>query len=54
MNTHIERIKEYKNQFPQLCHASNILKKFDDGKKVGELTAIAARYVVFLESNQYS
>lgn len=51
MNTYIDKITEYRNKFQQLCHASNILKKFEDGKKVDELTLIAERYVVFLEKN---
>lgn len=51
MKTNVEKITEYKNQFSQLCHASNILKKFEDGKKLNELNSIAERYIVFLESN---
>ena len=51
MKTTIEKISDYKTQYPQLCHASNILKKFDDGKKINELNSIAEQYIVFLEGN---
>lgn len=47
----IEKIREYKNNYPQLCHASNIIKKYDDGKKLTELMSIAKRYLDYLDSN---
>ena len=49
--TNIEKISEYRNQYSQLCHASNILKKYDDGQKIDKLTLIIDRYIVFLEGN---
>ena len=49
--TNIEKISEYKNQYSQLCHASNILKKYDDGQKTDKLLLIIDKYIVFLEGN---
>lgn len=51
MNESIERIKGYKERFPQLCHASNILKKYDDGQKIDQLQRITERYIPYLEAN---
>lgn len=51
MNENIERIKEYKDRFPQLCHASNILKKYEDGQKIDQLQSIIERYIPYLEAN---
>lgn len=51
MNESIERIKEYKNRFPQLCHASNIIKKYEDGQKIDQLQRIIERYIPYLEAN---
>ena len=51
MNESIERIKGYKERFPQLCHASNILKKYDDGHKIDQLQRITERYIPYLEAN---
>ena len=51
MNESIERIKRYKERFPQLCHASNILKKYDDGQKIDQLQRITERYIPYLEAN---
>ena len=47
----IDIIREYRDKHPQLCHASNILKKYDDGQKVTQLMQIADKYVVYLEEN---
>ena len=51
MNNNIEKITSYRNHYPQLCHASNILKKYEDGKKTDKLTLIMDQYVTFLEGN---
>ena len=51
MKNNIELITQYKNQYPQLCHASNILKKYEDGKKLEELNQIVDKYVDYLEKN---
>ena len=51
MNNNIEKITSYRNHYPQLCHASNILKKYEDGQKTDKLTLIMDQYVTFLEGN---
>ena len=51
MKTNIEKIIEYKDQYPQLCHASNIIKKFEDGKHIEELTLIINKYHNYLKRN---
>ena len=51
MNNKIERITSYRNQYPQLCHASNILKKYEDGQKTDKLMLIMDQYVPCLEGN---
>ena len=45
------KITEYNGQYRQLCHASNIIKKHDDGKKEKQLSLIAEKYLLFLEGN---
>ena len=47
----IDIIREYHEKYPQLCHASNILKKYDDGQKVNQLMQIADKYAIYLEEN---
>ena len=47
----IDFIREYRDKHSQLCHASNILKKYDDGQKIEQLIQIADKYVVYLEEN---
>ena len=47
----IDIIREYRDKYPQLCHASNILKKYDDGQKITQLMQIADKYVFYLEGN---
>lgn len=47
----IDVIREHRNSHPQLCHASNILKKYDDGQKIEQLQKIADKYVTYLENN---
>lgn len=49
--TSIEIIRELRDQYPQLCHASNILKKFDDKQKVPQLLQVSDEYVKYLEGN---
>ncbi len=51
MSNNIEKVLEYKKNHPQLCHASNILKKHREGKKIKELNEIVEKYIVFLEGN---
>ena len=51
MNNNLELITKYKNQYPQLCHASNILKKYESGQKIEELERITNQYVIFLDGN---
>ena len=46
-----EQIKEYKNLYPQLGHASNILKKYEVGEKLDKLTLISDQYIKYLEGN---
>ena len=46
-----DQIIEYNGQYRQLCHASNIVKKHDDGKNEKQLTLIAEKYLIFLEGN---
>ena len=47
----IDIIRNYHDKFPQLCHASNILRKYDDGQKITQLARIADKYVIYLEEN---
>ena len=47
----IDIIREYHEKYPQLCHASNILKKYDDGQKISQLMQIANKYATYLEEN---
>lgn len=47
----IDIIRDYKDKYPQLCHASNILKKYDDRQKTTQLMLIADKYVVYLMEN---
>jgi len=47
----IEIIREFHEKYPQLCHASNILKKYDDGQKISQLMQIADKYATYLEEN---
>lgn len=51
MRNDFEKIREYKELYPQLCHASNIIKKYDDGQKVVELKLIAKEYLKYLKGN---
>ena len=50
-NSSIDIIREYHEKYPQLCHASNILKKHDVGQKIDQLMQIADKYVTYLEKN---
>lgn len=47
----IDIIRGYHEKYPQLCHASNILKKYDDGQKIDQLMQIADKYVIYLKEN---
>lgn len=51
MNNTFEIIQAYKSHYPQLCHASNILKKYETGEKLDQLTLIAEHYIIYLEGN---
>ena len=51
MRNTIGKIVEYKSIYPQLCHASNIIKKYEDGKKMDQLVQVAEKYAVYLEDN---
>ncbi len=44
-------IREYHERYPQLCHASNILRKHEDAKEIDRLMQIANKYVTYLEEN---
>ena len=44
-------IREYHAKYPQLCHASNILKKYGDGQKISQLIQVADKYATYLEEN---
>lgn len=51
MKSNIDIIKEYFDQYPQLCHASNIIKKYNDGKKMDMLLSIMDKYVIYIKQN---
>ncbi len=50
-NSSVDIIREYHEKYPQLCHASNILKKNVRGQKLTQLQQIADKYVTYLEGN---
>lgn len=49
--SNIDKIRELHEQYPQLCHASNILNKYEANDKIQELTKIANKYIVYLTGN---
>ena len=54
MTSNIEKIRKYKDCYPQLCHASNIIKKYDDEKKtdkLDKLQQIIREYIEYLDGN---
>ncbi len=51
MKSNIEKIIEYKDQYPQLCHASNIIAKSKKGDKIAALQKIIEQYIKYLEGN---
>lgn len=51
MHNNVDIIKAYLNQHPQLCHASNIIKKYSDGKKMDMLLPIMDKYVIYITKN---
>lgn len=50
-NSSFDIIREYHERYPQLCHASNILRKHEDAKEIDRLMQIANKYVIYLEEN---
>ena len=53
MKSVIDKIYEYYEKYPQLCHASNILTKFEKNQSVDKLKLIANRYLEYIEGNLY-
>ena len=51
MSNNVDLIKAYYKQYPQLCHASNIIRKYNDGKKMDQLLSIMDKYVIYLTKN---
>lgn len=49
--SNITTIEAYFHQYPQLCHSSNILKKYEDKRHLKELTNIIDHYIPFIEGN---
>lgn len=49
--SNIDKIRELHEQYPQLCHASNILNKYEDNDKIPQLTKIVKKYIVYLTEN---
>ena len=41
--SNIDKIRELHEQYPQLCHASNILNKYEDNDKIPQLTKIVKK-----------
>ena len=49
--SNIDKIREFHEEYPQLCHASNILNKYEVEEKIPQLTKIAEKYIVYLTEN---
>lgn len=49
--SNIDKIRELHEEYPQLCHASNILNKYEAAEKLSQLTKIAEKYIVYLTEN---